>query len=102
MRGDQLSFQWRVIRPIDASPNGLTVTGIAKREEPGIRMIRRDPVTLQAKGFPLYTERVERPNRSALMDISEFQFPQRLRNRNKAAETAREKKHGQISPGLHV
>ena len=90
------------IRAIEASPNGLTVTGITKPEEIGIRKIHRDPEALQATGFPRYTERVERPNRSALMDISEFQFPQRLRNRNKAAETGGEKKRGQISPGLHV
>jgi hypothetical protein len=98
MRGLQLSHQWRVIRAIDASPNGLTVTEIIKQEETGIRKTHRDPEALQATGVPPYTERVERPTRSAFMDISEFQFPQRLRNRNKAAETGREKKRGQISP----
>jgi len=102
MRGLQLSRQWRVIRAIDASPNGLIVTGIAKPEETGIRTIHRDPEALQATGVPPYTERVEQPNRSAFTDIFKFQFPQRLRNRNKAAETGREKKRGDISPGLHV
>jgi hypothetical protein len=29
MRGDQLARQWRVIRAIEASPNGLTVAEIA-------------------------------------------------------------------------
>ena len=29
MRGDQLSRQWRVIRAMEASPNGLTVAEIA-------------------------------------------------------------------------
>jgi hypothetical protein len=42
MRGDQLARQWRVIRAIEASPNGLTVAEIAKREETGLRSIYRD------------------------------------------------------------
>jgi hypothetical protein len=42
MRGDQLARQWRIIRAIEASPNGLTVSEIAKREEAGIRSIYRD------------------------------------------------------------
>jgi predicted DNA-binding transcriptional regulator YafY len=42
MRGDQLARQWRVIRAIEASSNGLTVAEIAKREETGIRTIYRD------------------------------------------------------------
>ena len=29
MRGDQLARQWRVIRAVEASPNGLTVAEIA-------------------------------------------------------------------------
>jgi len=102
MRCDQQSRQWRVIRAIAASPNGLTVTGITKPEEIGIRKIHRDPEALQATGVPPYTERVERPTRSTFMETFKFQFPQRLRNRNKAAETGREKKRGDISPGLHV
>ena len=58
MRGDQLSRQWRVIRAIEASPNGLTVAEIAQREETG------DPHDLSRPGgprgrgaFPLYTEK---------------------------------------------
>jgi len=35
MRGDQLARQWRLIRAIEASPNGLTVAEIVKREETG-------------------------------------------------------------------
>ena len=29
MRGDQLARQWRVVRTIEASPNGLTAAKIA-------------------------------------------------------------------------
>jgi hypothetical protein len=50
MRGDQLARQWRGIRPIEASPNGLTVAEIAKREETGIRAVYRD-LEAQAAGF---------------------------------------------------
>ena len=47
MRGDQLARQWRIIRAIEASPSGLTVAEIAKREETGIRTIYRDLEALQ-------------------------------------------------------
>jgi predicted DNA-binding transcriptional regulator YafY len=51
MRGDQLIRRWRVIRAIEASPNGLTVTEIAQREETGIRTIYRNLDALQTAGF---------------------------------------------------
>ena len=51
MRGDQLGRQWRTIRAIEASPNGLTVTEIAQREETGSRAIYRDLEAPQAAGF---------------------------------------------------
>jgi DNA-binding IclR family transcriptional regulator len=49
MRGDQLARQWRIIRAIEASFNGLTVAEIAQREETGIRTIYRDLDALQAQ-----------------------------------------------------
>jgi predicted DNA-binding transcriptional regulator YafY len=75
MRGDRLARQWRIIRAIGASSNGLTVTEIAQREETGIRTIYRDLEALQAEGFPLYTERVERSNRWAFIDTFKFEIP---------------------------
>ncbi len=75
MRGDQLARQWRVIRANEASPGGLTVAEVAKREETGIRTIYRDLVALQAAGFPLYTERVEKANRWAFVDTFKFKIP---------------------------
>jgi hypothetical protein len=50
MRGDQLARQWRIIRAIEASPTGLTVAEIAKREETGIRTIYRDLEALHGNG----------------------------------------------------
>ena len=52
MRGDQLARQWCIIRANKASPNGLTVTEIAQREETGIRTIYRELEALRAAGFP--------------------------------------------------
>jgi predicted DNA-binding transcriptional regulator YafY len=75
MRGDQLGRQWRTIRAIGTSPNGLTVTEIAQREETGIRTIYRDLEALQAARFPLYTEKVERATRWAFINTFKFKIP---------------------------
>jgi predicted DNA-binding transcriptional regulator YafY len=75
MRGDQLARQWRIIRSIEASLNGLTVAEIAGREETGIRTIYRDLEALQAAGFPLYTEKVNKTNRWAFIDTYKFKVP---------------------------
>ena len=53
MRGDQLARQWRVIRAIEASPDGLTVSEIAKREEIGIRTFYQDLEALRSAWIPL-------------------------------------------------
>jgi len=75
MRGDQLARQWRVIRAIEASPNGLTVAEIAQREETGIRTIYRGLEAPQAAGFPRYTERAYRGNHWAFIDTFKFRIP---------------------------
>ena len=75
MRGDQLARQCRSIREIEASPNALTGTEIAQREETGIRTIYRGLEALEAAGFPLYTERVERASRWASVDTFNFKIP---------------------------
>jgi len=67
MRGDQLARQWRVIRAIEASPGGLTVGQIADFLSP--------LESLQAAGFPLYTERVDRVNRWAFIATFKFKIP---------------------------
>lgn len=72
MRGDQLARQWGIIGAIEASPNGLKE--IAQREETGIRTIYRDLETLQAAGFILYIERVEKANRWAFIDTFKFKI----------------------------
>jgi predicted DNA-binding transcriptional regulator YafY len=64
-----------LVRAIEASPNGLTVAEIAKREEIGIRTIYRDLEALQAAGLPLYTERVDGANRWAFVDTFKFKIP---------------------------
>ena len=74
MRGDHLARQWRVIRAIESGPNGLTVAEIARREETGARTIYRDLEALQAAGFPLYTEKVDRSNGWAFIDTFKFKI----------------------------
>ena len=46
-----------------------------RREETGIRTIYRDLESLQAAGFPLYTERIDRVNRWAFIDTFKFKIP---------------------------
>jgi hypothetical protein len=72
MRGDELSRQWRAVRAIEASPKGFTATEIAQREETGIRTICQDLEVLHAAGLHLRTERAERDNRWAFVDIFNF------------------------------
>jgi len=52
MRGDQLTRQWRVIQAIEASPDGLTVAEIAKRDETGIRTMYRALEAFQPNCHP--------------------------------------------------
>ena len=75
MRGNQLAREWRIIRAKEASPNGLTETEIAQREETRIRAIYHGLGALQAAGSPLYTERFDRANRSAFVDAFKFETP---------------------------
>ena len=75
MRGDQLDRQWRIIRAMEASPNGLTVREIAKREETGFRTIYRNVEALQVGGCSVSTERVGRTNCWAFIDTYKFAIP---------------------------
>jgi hypothetical protein len=75
MRGDQSVWQWRIIQPIEADPNRLTVAAIGRQEETGFRAIYQDLEALQAAGFPLCTARVDRANRWAFKDTFKFKIP---------------------------
>jgi predicted DNA-binding transcriptional regulator YafY len=75
MRGDQLASHWRIMLAIEASPNGLTVTEIAQREETGFRTIYHDLEVLQSAGFHLCTVRVDRANRWAFKDAFKSKIP---------------------------
>ena len=59
MRGDQLSRQWRIVRQIEASKNGLTATQIADLGNVSLRTAYRDLDDLQYAGFPIYTDKGE-------------------------------------------
>ena len=75
MRGDQLARQWRIIRAIEASPNGLTATEIAQREETGIRTIYRDLEALQAAGFPYLLKELRKPTAGPSLTPSNSKSP---------------------------
>jgi hypothetical protein len=75
MRGDQLARQWRNNWAIEASRNELTVAEIAQREETVIRTTQPDLEALQAAGFPLYTQEIEKANRWAFIAIFKFKIP---------------------------
>jgi len=66
MQGKQLARQWRVIRAIETSPNGLTVAEIAN--------FPSSLEALQAAGSPLYTERVDHSNRWTFSDTLKFKI----------------------------
>ncbi|MGD0623234.1 MAG: hypothetical protein ABSB32_00780 [Thermodesulfobacteriota bacterium] len=75
MRGDELTWQWRIVRADEASSTGLTVAEIAKREEMGIRTICRYLQALQAASFAFYAERGDRANRCASIGTFKFKIP---------------------------
>jgi hypothetical protein len=86
MRGDQLA-QRRVIRALEADPNGLTVTEITHRQETGIRTINLILEILQAARFPLHNERADRSSPPVLRDTFKFKIsPLPLRKAGKHAK----------------
>ena len=76
MRGDQLSRQWRILRSIEASVNGLTVAEIADQEEVSIRTAYRDIETLEMAGFPLYCEKIDKTRKWFFVDTYTFKLPE--------------------------
>ena len=75
MRGDQLALQWGIIRAIEASPNRLTDTEIAQREDPEFWTIHRDPEAPQLAGFLLYSKRFDWSAPLAFIDTFKFKPP---------------------------
>jgi len=76
MRGDQLSRQWRILRQIEVSKNGLTAAEIAKFGGVSPRTAYRDLDDLQLAGFPLFAEKSEKGNRWKFVDTYQFKVPQ--------------------------
>ncbi len=68
MRGDQLSRQWRILRQIEVSRNGLTATEIAELGDISLRTAYRDLDDLQLAGFPLYAETGENGRRWKMVE----------------------------------
>ena len=76
MRGDQLSRQWRILRQIEVSKNGLTAAEIAERGGVSPRTAYRDLDDLQLAGFPLFAEKSEKGNRWKFVDTYKLKVPQ--------------------------
>ena len=76
MRGDQLSRQWRILRKIEVSKNGLTAAEIAELGNVSLRTAYRDLDDLQLAGFPLFPEKSEKGNRWNFVDTYQFKVPQ--------------------------
>ena len=77
MRGDQLARQWRVLKKIEGSPQGLTVKEIEELGGVSNRTAYRDLEALQDAGFPLYTDKGEGPGqRWKFVETYKFSVPQ--------------------------
>ena len=76
MRGDQLSRQWRILRQIEVSKNGLTAAEIAELGSVSHRTAYRDLDDLQLAGFPLFAEKGEKGNRWKFVEKYKFKVPQ--------------------------
>ena len=57
MRGDQLARQWRILRQLEVSRNGLTANDIAEEGGVSLRTAYRDMDDLQYAGFPIFSEK---------------------------------------------
>ena len=75
MRGDQLSRQWRIIRQIEASKNGLAATQIADLGGVSLRTAYRDLDDLQYAGFPIYTDKGEHGQRWKFIESYKAIYP---------------------------
>lgn len=76
MRGDQLARQWRVLRQIEGSPQGLTASEIASLGGVSLRTAYRDLEALEYAGFPLYPDKADGGQRWKFVDTYRFDVPQ--------------------------
>ena len=75
MRGDQLTRQWRILRAIEASKQGVTVAELAAEEGCHSRTVWRDLAAIQAAGFPLYSEKDGFQSRYSFVEGYKFHLP---------------------------
>jgi predicted DNA-binding transcriptional regulator YafY len=75
MRGNQLTRQWRILRLIEASRNGLTVAEVNERVGGSPRTTYRDLDDLQNAGFPLYAESSKSGSRWKFVEDYKLKLP---------------------------
>jgi predicted DNA-binding transcriptional regulator YafY len=68
MRGDFLARQWRLIKAIAASNQGMSAAQLAEQEKVELRTVYRDLQTLQDAGFPLFGKRDGRSTKWSIVD----------------------------------
>ncbi|SPD75253.1 Helix-turn-helix type 11 domain protein [uncultured Desulfobacterium sp.] len=74
-RGDQLARQWLIIQTLISSRTGKSAADLAVDLDCHPRTVYRDLEALQAAGFPIYNERIERKNLWSLLDTVKHQIP---------------------------
>ncbi len=76
MRGDQLSRQWRILRRLEVSKNGLKAAEVADEGDVSLRTAYRDMDDLQLAGFPIYTEKEGKTTRWRFIEDYKFKIPE--------------------------
>ena len=75
MRSNQLVRQWRILRTLESSRQGVTAAELAAEEGCHPRTIWRDIEALQAAGFPLYSEKDGHKSRWNFVETYKFHLP---------------------------
>jgi predicted DNA-binding transcriptional regulator YafY len=70
-----IARQWKIIKMMESSKRGITVTELAVELEVPLRTVYRDLDAIQEAGFPVYTERVGKNSYWKLLDTYKKDFP---------------------------
>ncbi len=74
MAEDQLVRQWKILRILQASKQGVSVAAMSEKVQHSKRGIYRDLSTLLNCGFPIYSEKAENRTVWKHLDVNKFNF----------------------------
>lgn len=74
MAEDQLVRQWKILRILQASKQGVSVANMSEKVQHSKRGIYRDLSTLLSCGFPLYSEKTDNGTVWKHLDVNKFNF----------------------------